>query len=941
VVCTSPPITDGTNWAPANNGMTTNHVNSLAVFDTAIFAGTWSGEGIYRSTDDGMTWDTVNYNISDNAVNSIAVLDTNFFAGTHGGVIKSVDRGDNWTLIDNGPQDVVECFHVSDSNIFAGTYDGIYVSSDTGVSWSPVNTGLIGTTVNVFDRKDTFLFAGTQNSGLFRSADEGDTWFKTNLPTSNVTSLVISGQYIFTGTSLGVFRSSNNGDKWISVNLGLPHNAYTKALTVSGSNLFAGTESSGVFLSTDNGASWIPVNSGLTDMSVRCLAFRGTNLFAGTNNGAFFSSNYGTSWTPIDIGLTGSCTNDFAHNDEFFFAGTEGGLFRSADDGAEWIKTNIPYSTTLVVSGADIFTGHDWGMVNHSSNNGATYISFDLGLIKYPVTALGVSDTNLFAGMRGSGVWQRPLSEMNISDDIDFAPNDTACHGEIIPALIATGDSIKWYSNPDFTGLLHSGNIIFETGQIDNGTYTYYVTQLLNSIELKDTASLIISSIPIISSIEKTNKTTCDSDDGTITITATNENPLLYSINGGNNFYDNEGSFSALSNGNYTVVVMNSNGCEISGGIIEIINEGVIPPAPFAGKDTTYCIGDEIKDLYADASSGGTITWYSDPGINTIIGTGASYTPGNLTETTSFFMTETSNGCEGPSATVTITIKIVSPFEDEEICIVTIDQLDGRNLIVWEKTPDMGTAFYKLYREGNHIGTRAYNDLSIFKDTVADPENRPYLYYISVVDSCGNESDLSPYHKPHFLQYVGTVGGVNLSWDEYVVEGETVDFDSYTIYKGGDSTALSPFAENIPIVINVYKDTDPLALENRYFYRIAGELTTPCYPSGDEKAGTDPYNHSLSNLDDNRLQTFVEDISPKGGLMIYPNPMSSYTTIQFQNPSNDKYQLSVMDLSGKIVYYRDNIFNDMFEFSQGNLSQGLYLIELKGSIVYRGKIVIE
>ena len=702
----------GTSWAPANNGMTTNHVNSLAIFDTAIFAGTWGGKGIYRSFDDGMTWDTVNYTIWDNAVNTIAVLDTNLFAGTHGGVIISVDRGDTWTLMDNGPQDVVQCFHVSDSDIFAGTHDGIYVSSDTGESWSSVNIGLIATVINVFARSDTFLFAGTQSSGLFRSSDEGATWVDTEVQTNNfpVNSLVISGPYIFSGTSNGVYRSSNYGDNWISVNLGIPGYGWITSLAASGSNLFAGTQNDGEYLSTNDGASWIPVNSGLTDMAVICLAFSGTNLFAGTETGTFISSNYGTSWTPINIGLTGTSTNVFAHNDEFFFANTSSGLFRSADDGVTWVKTNMPSAISLAAIGTDIFTGSDWGVVNRSSNNGATWITLDLSLIRYPVMALGLSDTNLFAGMRGSGVWKRPFSEMNTSDATDFASNETVCQGEIIPPLTATGDSVKWYSNPDFTGLLHSGNT-YETGQTEHGTYTYYLTQLINSIELQDTASLIISTRPVINSIGKTNETTCVSDDGTIAISATDENPLLYSINGGDDYFDNGGSFSALSNGNYQVVVMNSNDCETSGDTIEIISGGLIPTAPIAGNDTTYCFGDAIKDLYAIPSSGGTITWYSDPGLTLVVGSGASFNPGSLSATTSFTVTETKDGCESPSKKVTIGIRNTTTYQEEKICMVTIDLKTGNNLIIWEKTPGVGTQYFNIYREGSLIGTKSYHEL--------------------------------------------------------------------------------------------------------------------------------------------------------------------------------------------------------------------------------------
>ena len=57
--------------------------------------------------------------------------------------------------------------------------------------------------------------------------------------------------------------------------------------------------------------------------------------------------------------------------------------------------------------------------------------------------------------------------------------------------------------------------------------------------------------------------------------------------------------------------------------------------------------------------------------------------------------------------------------------------LTGYNTIVWEKTQDKGIQSYNIYREGTLIGTVGYNELSIYKDTVADPETRPFLYKLS------------------------------------------------------------------------------------------------------------------------------------------------------------------------------------------------------------------
>ena len=346
----------------------------------------------------------------------------------------------------------------------------------------------------------------------------------------------------------------------------------------------------------------------------------------------------------------------------------------------------------------------------------------------------------------------------------------------------------------------------------------------------------------------------------------------------------------------------------------------------------TICLGSTSGYISPNPSGGTapyTYLWSNDSTVQNA----SNLAPGDY-----WIKVTDSNGC---TDSTNLTIHSAVPFEGEEICIVTIDQLQGQNIVVWEKTPDKGTAYYKIWRESNLMGTVAYNDWSIFKDTVADPETRPYLYYISVVDSCGNESGLSPYHKPFFLQYGGTTDGVNLNWSEYLVEGGSIGFDSYAIYRGSDSTALTPLAENIPTVVGEYKDNTPEALVQGYYYRVAGELITPCYPSNDTKSGTQPYHHALSNLDNNRLTTGIMGTPGTDHFDIFPNPMSTRATIWFYNPAQAIYRLSVLDFSGKVVYERDNIINDKIEFSGGKLSPGLYIIELKGPNVYRGKIVVE
>ncbi len=68
---------------------------------------------------------------------------------------------------------------------------------------------------------------------------------------------------------------SNASAQWTAVNNGL-NNWYVVPLSVSGVNIFAGTNGGGVFLSTDNGSSWTSVNNGLNHLDVFSLATNGT-----------------------------------------------------------------------------------------------------------------------------------------------------------------------------------------------------------------------------------------------------------------------------------------------------------------------------------------------------------------------------------------------------------------------------------------------------------------------------------------------------------------------------------------------------------------------------------------------------------------------------------------------------------------------------------------
>ena len=74
---------------------------------------------------------------------------------------------------------------------------------------------------------------------------------------------------------------------------------------------------------------------------------------------------------------------------------------------------------------------------------------------------------------------------------------------------------------------------------------------------------------------------------------------------------------------------------------------------------------------------------------------------------------------------------------------------------------------------------------------------------------------------------------------------------------------------------------------------------------------------------------------------IYPNTFSDKATIEFSNPDHSNYKLSVYSISGNKVFEMDNITSDRIDLKKGDLSKGVYIIELRGENVFISKLIIE
>lgn len=254
-----------------------------------------------------------------------------------------------------------------------------------------------------------------------------------------------------------------------------------------------------------------------------------------------------------------------------------------------------------------------------------------------------------------------------------------------------------------------------------------------------------------------------------------------------------------------------------------------------------YCPG-TFDSLNLHATKGYTSYLWNPPSNDTF----ADYTAKSF-GTHKVYVTD-SNGCKNNSS---VTIKKYSPFDGENICVVTVDTNTNKNLIAWERTGGERTAYYKVYKETtqagiyNQIGSVPFKDVSVFVDKNSNPFVKADRYKISAVDSCGTESQLSSFHKTmHLNANEGTSGEVNLIWEHY----EGFVFATYKIYRGTSPSNLQLIDS---IQSNLFSWTDVNPPSSAVYYKVAVVMPDTCYPTH-VRAGTTsgPFSQSLSNLKD-------------------------------------------------------------------------------------------
>lgn len=394
---------------------------------------------------------------------------------------------------------------------------------------------------------------------------------------------------------------------------------------------------------------------------------------------------------------------------------------------------------------------------------------------------------------------------------------DVLCYGDAdgYINLTATGGQPAYYFSVD-NGTTYSSGSFFNG--LAAGNYQTYVKDIYNCIKIGPLVNINQPDSLSIDSVDFQNIQGCyGDDDGTITIYASGGVlNYMYSINQGNSYFDNGGTFTNLSPGNYYVTIYDANVCQaswldntMSWDTVKITQPSRVQITDVQATNIS-CYGYDDGIINITASGGTGILHYSDDGGVTypdITGTFSNLAAGN-------YITKVAddNGCESSSYTVSIyepdTLIITSVVAEDETCLGSIDgtitintsggtspfefSIDGINWLTNKTIENLIPGTYTPYVRDGNLCSATGNPV-----TIGSPEDAS-LFDVSDSTGC----------SPLTVQFTRLTPGNTYLWNFGDGETATQNEPEHTF----TNTSLNP----IDYIVTAYSASPNNCLDTAY-----------------------------------------------------------------------------------------------------------------------------
>lgn len=304
----------------------------------------------------------------------------------------------------------------SNGNIFASSL-GVFRSTDNGESWfyaGPDDGGVIKLTI---DENDV-LYAGQSGAipGIYKSTDYGETWNVVYQNYVAARSMYTSPEgFIYVGDHSGNFiKSTDSGSTWSSLNV--CDREISSITTLTNGQIFISTLGRSLFTSTDYGETWTQiVDVNLLNSISSVIADGNDVLYAEHSSSISKSTDMGQTWflTGFISSYPSSPVFSLDDNNDLYYAYHQ--VFKSSDEGENWSSLDGPrYIICILLDEDRIFIGNSNYIYRHDPSIpiyvGNTYLPLNSGNTWQFIG----KETISFQGELYYNYW---LKEIEVTDD--------------------------------------------------------------------------------------------------------------------------------------------------------------------------------------------------------------------------------------------------------------------------------------------------------------------------------------------------------------------------------------------------------------------------------------------------------------------------------------------------------------------------------------------
>lgn len=251
---------------------------------------------VYLSENSGKDFRSIlNIPSSDHPINKLFIPDSSpddIYVATEGGVYFSKNRGEPWQKIFQPSEEGVHqarSLAGFNGTVYIGTLKGLYYQKNNGFWWEAGGAGITAKPVFHLAAEEQFLFAATDQK-IFRMKKGEDRWEEkfstpgvenplaeetvndeeTDSVSGQVKALKMTGDKLYAATGSGIFHSADHGDTWQRLNSdGLPLDTVTSLGVVNdpaGKSWLLVATTDGAY--SFDGARWASLYKGLISNAI-------------------------------------------------------------------------------------------------------------------------------------------------------------------------------------------------------------------------------------------------------------------------------------------------------------------------------------------------------------------------------------------------------------------------------------------------------------------------------------------------------------------------------------------------------------------------------------------------------------------------------------------------------------------------------------------------